>query len=279
MTAHEALTPPTALTIAGSDSGGGAGIQADLRTFFACGVHGMTAITAVTVQNSLGVHGFMEIPVETVVAQIEAVAGDMGVGAAKTGMLATSEIITAVAGVCEKVGIGRTGRTPLVVDPVAASMHGDPLLRENALQAFRTALFRHATLITPNLDEIRLLTGIEVLAAEQQRDAAVALHEFGSDWVLVKGGHLTQDADCVDLLYDGHQFTELSGPRVVTPHTHGGGDTMAASITSALARGMAMPEAVRYGKRFISRAVQHGYPLGAGIGPVSPFWRLPPDDL
>ncbi|MGH3495202.1 MAG: PfkB family carbohydrate kinase, partial [Sciscionella sp.] len=131
----------------------------------------------------------------------------------------------------------------------------------------------------PNLDEIRLLTGIEVLAAGQQRDAAVALHEFGPEWVLVKGGHLTEDADCVDLLYDGHQFTELSGPRVATPHTHGGGDTIAAAITSALARGMTMPEAVRYGKRFISRAVAHGYPLGAGIGPVSPFWRLPPDDL
>jgi len=267
-------TPPTALTIAGSDSGGSAGLQADLRTFFACGVHGMTAITAVTVQNSLGVQGFIEIPVETITAQIRAVVTDIGAGAAKTGMLASAEIIAAVADACDSVQIGQSGRTPLVVDPVAASMHGDPLLREDALDALRRKLFPRASLITPNLDEVRLLTGIDTDGRHKQYEAATALHEMGPSWVLVKGGHLFGEPDCVDLLYDGRRFTELTGRRYDTPHTHGGGDTMAAAITSALARGKDMPEAVAFGKRFIDRAVAGSYPLGAGIGPVSPFWRL-----
>ncbi|MQA07368.1 MAG: bifunctional hydroxymethylpyrimidine kinase/phosphomethylpyrimidine kinase [Pseudonocardiaceae bacterium] len=269
--------PPTALTIAGSDSGGGAGIQADLRTFFACGVHGMTAITAVTVQNSLGVSGFAELDAEVVTAQIGAVAGDIGVAAAKTGMLATAEIISAVASACDDVHIGRSGDAPLVVDPVAASMHGDSLLREEALEAVRSELFPRATVVTPNLDEVRLLTGVQVHSALQQRDAAIALHELGPAWVLVKGGHMRGDPKCVDLLYDGTEFVELSGPRFDAPNTHGGGDTLAAAITAALARGMPVPDAVAFGKRFIERAVAESYPLGKGIGPVSPFWRLAPE--
>src|SRR5216117_3303074 len=152
-------TPPRALTIAGSDSGGGAGLQADLRTFFACGTHGMTAVTAVTVQNSLGVSDVSVLPADVVAAQIVTVADDIGVLAAKTGMLATAEIITAVAAACDKVHIGQMGRIPFVVDPVAASMHGDQLLRDDALDALRDELFPRATLVTPNLDEVRLLTG------------------------------------------------------------------------------------------------------------------------
>ncbi|WP_158882135.1 bifunctional hydroxymethylpyrimidine kinase/phosphomethylpyrimidine kinase [Amycolatopsis anabasis] len=271
-------TPHTALTIAGSDSGGGAGIQADLRTFFACGVHGMTAITAVTVQNSRGVQGFSEVPVETVTAQIKAVATDMGVDAAKTGMLATADIITAVAKTLDEVHIGRSTDVPFVVDPVAASMHGDALLREEALEAIRTELFPRATLVTPNLDEVRLLTGVTVTDAESQREAARALLEFGPQWVLVKGGHLYEAPDCVDLLSDGVQFVELTGPRHDTPHTHGGGDTLASAITASLAKGLGVPDAVAAGKHFIERAVAESYPLGSGIGPVSPFWRLA-DDL
>ncbi|TCP56608.1 hydroxymethylpyrimidine/phosphomethylpyrimidine kinase [Tamaricihabitans halophyticus] len=269
-------TPPTALTIAGSDSGGGAGIQADLRTFFACGVHGMTAITAVTVQNSVGVEGFSEIPTDVVTAQIRAVTGDIGVAAAKTGMLATAEIIQAVAATCRDVGIGRAGQTPLVVDPVAASMHGDALLRAEALEAIRAELLPQASLVTPNLDEVRLLTGQDVHSAMEQRDAAVALYALGPEWVLVKGGHMRDDEKCVDLLYDGSEFVELSGARYETNNTHGGGDTLASAITSALANGLAMPDAVRFGKRFIERSVAEAYPLGRGVGPVSPFWRLPP---
>ncbi|MBM7771535.1 hydroxymethylpyrimidine/phosphomethylpyrimidine kinase [Actinokineospora baliensis] len=268
-------TPPRTLTIAGSDSGGGAGIQADLRTFFACGVHGMTAITAVTVQNSLGVSGFHTIPPEVVAAQIEAVATDIGVQAAKTGMLATAEIIEAIAGACERVRIGRSGDTPFVVDPVSASMHGDPLLSEAALDALRTLLFPVASLVTPNLDEVRLLTGIEVRSQAQQRDAAKALAEFGPQWVLVKGGHLFDDAECLDLLYDGSQFHEFVGPRYDAKHTHGSGDTLASTVTSALAKGLDMVSAVGAAKSFIQRSVLDAYPLGAGVGPVSPRWRLP----
>lgn len=273
------VTPATALTIAGSDSGGGAGIQADLRTFVACGVHGMTAITAVTVQNSTGVSGFAEIPVDIVTAQIEAVASDMGVNAAKTGMLATAEIIAAVAQTCRKVRIGRFGAIPLVVDPVAASMHGDPLLRADALDAIRDLLLPIASLATPNLDEVRLLTGIDVRSRDEQHDAARAIQALGPQWTLIKSGHLTGDAECVDLLFDGNEFIELPGPRFDMPHTHGGGDTLAAAITSALANGSSMPAAVAFGKRYIERAVRTAYPLGAKIGPVSPFWRISTDEV
>lgn len=267
-------TPRTALTVAGSDSGGGAGIQADLRTFFACGVHGMTALTAVTVQNSVGVHGFTEIPPDVVAAQIEAVAGDMGVNAAKTGMLATAEIISTVSSTMDKVGIGRGQSVPLVVDPVAASMHGDPLLRDEALEAIRTELFPRATLVTPNLDEVRLLTGIDVTDAASARRAAEALLAFGPQWVLVKGGHLSDSPRCVDLLSDGTHVVEFEGPRYDTPHTHGGGDTLASAITAHLAKGLGVLDAVAAGKKFIERCVIESYPLGEGVGPVSPFWRL-----
>ena len=267
-------TPPRVLTIAGSDSGGGAGLQADLRTFFACGVHGMTAITAVTVQNSLGVTGVSVIPPEVVAAQIETVADDIGVLAAKTGMLATAEIIDAIAKACDRVHIGRDGTIPFVVDPVAASMHGDPLLRDDALAALRTELFPRATLVTPNLDEVRLLTGITVRDHADARAAAVALHALGPQWALVKGGHLHDDPECVDILYDGETFLELPAARIDTIHTHGGGDTMASAITSALAKGLDLVSAVRFGKEFVTNAVRHSYPLGSGVGPVSAFWRL-----
>ncbi|WP_197318836.1 bifunctional hydroxymethylpyrimidine kinase/phosphomethylpyrimidine kinase [Saccharomonospora sp. NB11] len=270
-------TPRTALTIAGSDSGGGAGIQADLRTFFACGVHGLTALTAVTVQNSVGVSGFTEIPPDVVAAQIAAVAGDMGVNAAKTGMLATADIITAVAAAVDAADIGRDRRIPFVVDPVAASMHGDSLLRAEALEAIRTELLPRATLVAPNLDEVWLLTGIEVRTAADSRKAAEALLEFGPRWVLVKGGHADGDSRCVDLLSDGTHLVAFDGPRYDTPHTHGGGDTLASAITAHLAKGLGVPDAVAAGKKFIERCVAESYALGAGVGPVSPFWRLRPD--
>jgi hydroxymethylpyrimidine/phosphomethylpyrimidine kinase len=264
--------PPVALTIAGSDSGGGAGLQADLRTFTTCGVHGCVAVTAVTVQNSLGVTGIVEIPPPTVADQIRAVATDIGVAAAKTGMLASVAIISAVAEVCDELGIGAS--VPLVVDPVAASMHGDPLLATDALAAVRSQLFPRATLVTPNLDEVRLLVGADIRSRAEQYEAARALHALGPQWVLVKGGHLHDDPECLDLLYDGLDFTPFTGPRVATRHTHGGGDTLAAAITSALARGAAIPEAVGYAKHYLNHAIAHAYPLGTGVGPVSPFWRL-----
>ena len=260
--------PPTALTIAGSDSGGGAGLQADLKTFLACKVHGMSAVTAVTVQNSLGVSAFYELPPHAVAEQVESVVTDIGVGAAKTGMLASAPIMTAVAEVVRRLGV-----TPFVVDPVAASQHGDPLLQPDALDALRTVILPLATLTTPNLGEVRLLTGLDVHDAEGMADAARALHDLGPQWVLVKGGHLPS-GDALDLLYDGTTFTEFRAPRRDTAHTHGSGDTLAAAITAALARGYPMPDAVRLGKAFISGAVDGSFPLGAGLGPVGHFWRV-----
>jgi hydroxymethylpyrimidine/phosphomethylpyrimidine kinase len=260
--------PPTALTIAGSDSGGGAGIQADLKTFLACRVHGMSAITAVTVQNSLGVSGFYELPPHAVAEQIESVATDIGVGAAKTGMLASAAIIEAAADTVRRLGI-----SPFVVDPVAASQHGDALLRPDALAALRDRILPLATVATPNLGEVRLLTGIDVHDPSDMRDAARALFDLGPQWVLVKGGHLP-GGDAVDVLYDGASFAELVSPRFDTEHTHGSGDTLAAAICAALARGLSVEDAVRFGKRFIAGAIEHGFPLGAGLGPVGHFWRV-----
>jgi hydroxymethylpyrimidine/phosphomethylpyrimidine kinase len=262
--------PPTALTIAGSDSGGGAGLQADLKTFLACQVHGMSAITAVTVQNSLGVSGFHEVPPAIVAAQIEAVVTDIGVGAAKTGMLASAPIMAAIAEVVQRLSV-----RPFVVDPVAASQHGDPLLQPDALDALKTVILPLATLVTPNLGEVRLLTGRDVRDHTGMADAARALHDLGPQWVLVKGGHLPS-GDAVDLLYDGTSFTEFRAPRRDTAHTHGSGDTLAASITAALAQGADVPEAVALGKRFITGAIAGSFPLGAGLGPVGHFWRVRP---
>ena len=268
-------TPPRALTIAGSDSGGAAGLEADLRAMTACGVHGCVAVTAVTVQNSLGVSGVHLVPAETVAAQVRAVVTDIGVGAAKTGMLASREIIDAVADVVDEVGIGRgPERTPFVVDPVAASMRGDPLLTEDAMEAIRTRLFPRAELATPNLDEVRLLAGITVTDAATAREAAEALHAMGPRYVLVKGGHLHGSPEVVDLLFDGEQTWEFSGPRIDTPHVHGAGDALASATCAALARGLSMPDAVASAERYIRRAVAESYPLGDGVGPVSPFWAV-----
>lgn len=263
-----AFQPPTALTIAGSDSGGGAGLQADLKTFLACRVHGMSAITAVTVQNSLGVSEFYELPPQAVAEQIEAVVTDIGVGAAKTGMLASAAIMDAIAETVTRLGV-----RPFVVDPVAASQHGDPLLQPDALAALRDRILPLATLVTPNLSEIALLTGIEVRGRGDMLDAAKALLELGPQWALVKGGHLS-GTDSVDLLSDGATTIEFPARRHDTVHTHGSGDTLAAATTAALARGASVPDAVAQGKRFVTAAVADSFPLGAGLGPVGHFWRV-----
>ena len=270
-----AETPPRALTIAGSDSGGAAGLEADLRAMTACGVHGCVAVTAVTVQNSLGVSGVHLVPADTVAAQVRAVVTDIGVGAAKTGMLASREIIDAVADVVDEVGIGRDADlVPFVVDPVAASMRGDPLLADDAMEAIRTRLFPRAALATPNLDEVRLLAGVTVTDAATAREAAAALHAMGPRYVLVKGGHLHGSPEVVDLLFDGEQTWEFAGPRIDTPHVHGAGDALASATCAALARGASMPDAVASAERYIRRAVAESYPLGAGVGPVSPLWAV-----
>ncbi|MDD7967328.1 hydroxymethylpyrimidine/phosphomethylpyrimidine kinase [Actinomycetospora lemnae] len=282
-----AETPPRALTIAGSDSGGAAGLEADLRAMTACGVHGCVAVTAVTVQNSLGVSGVHLVPPETVAAQVRAVVTDIGVGAAKTGMLASAPIIEAVADVVDEVGIGRgegpdtrrggarpSTTVPFVVDPVAASMAGEPLLAEDAMEAIRTRLFPRAALATPNLDEVRLLVGVTVTDTASALEAAKALHALGPRYVLVKGGHLRGSPEVTDLLYDGSESWEFSGPRIDTPDVHGAGDALASATCAALARGLAMPDAVASAERYIRRAVAESYPLGAGVGPVSPLWAV-----
>ncbi|BBX05026.1 bifunctional hydroxymethylpyrimidine kinase/phosphomethylpyrimidine kinase [Mycolicibacterium moriokaense] len=265
-------TPIRVMTIAGSDSGGGAGIQADLRTFAMLGVHGLVAVTAVTVQNSLGVKGFHEIPLDVIAGQIEAVASDIGVQAAKTGMLASSEIIETVADAWRSQGLA--GTVPFVVDPVCASMHGDPLLHPSALNSLKTQLFPLATLVTPNLDEVRLITGIDVIDSDTQRDAARALHALGPQWALVKGGHLRASSQSPDLLFDGTDFLEFDAARIDTPHDHGAGDTLAAAAASALAHGYPVPEAVAFGKRWVTECLRAAYPLGQGHGPVSALFRL-----
>lgn len=262
------MTPPRALTIAGSDSGGGAGIQADLKTFAEFGVHGMSVLTALTAQNSTGVHGVHEVPPDFVVAQLDAVAGDIGVDAAKTGMLATAEIIAAVAD-----GVTRHGIDQLVVDPVCASKHGDALLRPDALGALRERIVPLALLVTPNLGEVALLTGFPVREAADLPAAAEAMLALGPRWVLVKGGHLPGSTDAIDLLSDGAVTHTLTSTRADTRHTHGTGCTLAAAVTAELARGTDLVAAVHAAKAFVTGAIRAGFPLGAGIGPVDHAWR------
>ena len=257
--------PPRALTIAGSDSGGGAGIQADLKTMLAFGVHGMSVITAVTAQNSLGVSGIWDLPTEAVRAQLRAVVGDIGVDALKTGMLSSADLVAVVAEEVSRV------LSPLVVDPVAVSKHGDPLLSADALDAVRTLLLPLATVVTPNLDEVELLTGVSVDTVADLPKAAEAMLAYGSRWVLVKGGHL--EGDAVDLLTDGDSRVELRGPRHDNDHTHGTGCTLAAAICAELAKGSDLVAAVWAAKEYVSGAIENGFALGAGIGPVDHGWR------
>jgi hydroxymethylpyrimidine/phosphomethylpyrimidine kinase len=263
-------TPLRVLTVAGSDSGGGAGIQADMRTMALLGVHACVAVTAVTVQNTLGVKSFHEVPGDVVADQIEAVVTDIGIQAAKTGMLASSGIIDSVAATWRRLWLA----VPLVVDPVSASMHGDALLAGDALDSLRDQLFPLATLVTPNLDEVRLLVDIDVVDPASQRAAAKALHALGPRWALVKGGHLRSSDRSCDLLYDGADFYEFDSPRLVTGNDHGGGDTLASAVACALAHGFTVPDAVGFGKRWVTECLRAAYPLGRGHGPVSPLFRL-----
>ncbi|MFF3917166.1 bifunctional hydroxymethylpyrimidine kinase/phosphomethylpyrimidine kinase [Streptomyces sp. NPDC001852] len=260
------MSPPRVLTVAGSDSGGGAGIQADLKTMLALGVHGMSVITAVTAQNSLGVQGAWELPVEAVRAQYRSVVDDIGVEAVKTGMLASAELVEAVAELISGTD------APAVVDPVGVSKHGDPLLAASALDSVRTKLLPVATVATPNLDEVAQLTGVPVESEDDLRRAADAVLEFGPRWVLIKGGHLAGEA--VDLLTDGAAEYRLRAPRHDNRHTHGTGCTLASAVASGLAKGLSVPEAVTRAKEYVTGAIAAGFSLGAGIGPVDHGWRL-----
>ncbi|MGW9428789.1 bifunctional hydroxymethylpyrimidine kinase/phosphomethylpyrimidine kinase [Streptomyces decoyicus] len=263
--------PPRVLTVAGSDSGGGAGIQADLKTMLALGTHGMSVLTAVTAQNSLGVQGAWELPAEAVRAQFRSVVDDIGVQAVKTGMLSSAELVETVAELLAGL------RVPVVVDPVGVSKHGDALLAATALDAVRTALLPTATVATPNLDEVAQLTGIRVEEEADMRRAAAAVLDFGPRWALIKGGHLTaghgDDGSAVDLLTDGTEEHWLRAPRHDNRHTHGTGCTLASALAAQLAKGDTVPQAAAAAKDYVTGALAAGFRLGAGIGPVDHGWR------
>lgn len=259
-------TPPLVLTVAGSDSGGGAGIQADLKTMLALGVHGMSVIAAVTAQNSQGVQGYWELPAEAVRQQFRSVVDDIGVHAVKTGMLASAGLVETVAALLADTGV------PVVVDPVGVSKHGNALLAPEAVESVRTRLLPVATVVTPNLYEVGQLTGVTVSGEDDLRRAAEPLLALGPAWALIKGGHLPGDA--VDLLTNGSEEHWFRSARYDNRHTHGTGCTLASAVASYLALGRGMPEAVAAAKEYTTGAIRAGFPLGTGIGPVDHGWRF-----
>jgi hydroxymethylpyrimidine/phosphomethylpyrimidine kinase len=259
-----------ALTIAGSDSGGGAGIQADLKTFQALGVYGTSAITAITAQNTVGVRGVHDIPTELIAAQIDAVAEDIGVDAAKTGMLSSAEIIAAVA---ERIRHWRINR--LVVDPVMVAKSGDRLLREDAVHALIRELLPLATVVTPNLPEAEVLVGRPLETDREIRQAAREILDLGPRAVVMKGGH-RQKGDATDLLFDGASLHEFRAERIDTRNTHGTGCTFSAAIAAELASGRAIVDAVGAAKHYVTEAIRRSTPLGSGHGPVAHDWSLFP---
>lgn len=256
---------PRALTIAGSDSGGGAGIQADLKTFTVFRVFSMSAITALTAQNTRGVSAIHTIPGRFVRQQIDAVVTDIGIDAAKTGMLANAEIVAAVAAAVRNHRIA-----PLVVDPVMLAESGAPLLAEDAHEALRRDLLPLATLVTPNVYEAQLLSGIAITSVADMCAAARALIRCGARAVLVKGGHLQGDA-AIDVFDDGTTVHQLTAPRIAARHTHGTGCQLSAAITAGLARGLPLLDAVERAKRFITVAIRNGLAIGHGVGPANPL--------
>jgi hydroxymethylpyrimidine/phosphomethylpyrimidine kinase len=255
---------PKALTIAGSDSGGGAGIQADLKTFSAFRVFGMSVITAVTAQNSLGVQGVENLPPVFVARQLRSVLEDFGADAAKCGMLSTAAIIEAVAAELTERRIEK-----LVVDPVMVAKSGDRLLEPEARAALSDRILPLALLVTPNLPEAEVLAGMRVAEPEDMEEAARRIHLMGPRYVLVKGGHLKGDA--TDLLWNGRDFTRFSTPRIDSPNTHGTGCTFSAAIAAGLARGQALGDAIRSAKAYVTRAIREGFQAGRGVGQLRHF--------
>jgi hydroxymethylpyrimidine/phosphomethylpyrimidine kinase len=256
------MKPVRVLTIAGSDSGGGAGIQADLKTITVLGGFGMSVVTALTAQNTLGVHSIHEVPPEFVAAQFDAVATDIGVDAAKTGMITSSEIIRVVAGKIRQYGIEK-----LVVDPAMVAKGGMALIHKEAKRTFITELIPLAFVLTPNIPEAEVLSGIRIGTISDMREAAQIIRDLGARYVVVKGGHLRGDP--VDLLYDGREFREFVSPRIATADTHGTGCTYSAAIATGLAFGRDVARAVAEAKRYITEAIRHAWRLGGGHGPTN----------
>lgn len=255
-------TVPRALTIAGSDSGGGAGIQADLKTFQALGCYGMSVVTSITAQNTLGVTGIHDVSPPIVAKQLEAVLSDIGADAAKTGMLSNPAIVHAVAEVLDQYPIEK-----LVIDPVMISKSGHTLLQHNARGVLVKLLFPKAYLLTPNVPEAEVLAGTEIRSEDDLRRAGDALLALGPRHVLMKGGHL-DSAQATDFLFDGQAWRRFSAPRIDTRHTHGTGCTYAAALTAGLARGLGLPEATAAAKAYLTAAIQQAPGLGAGHGPL-----------
>jgi hydroxymethylpyrimidine/phosphomethylpyrimidine kinase len=248
------------LAVGGSDSSGGAGIQADVKTLHALGVHASTVVTAVTAQSSTDVLDVHDVPVDSIRAQLSAVLGDLGADVVKTGMLSSAGAVLALAEALQG--------QPLVIDPVGVSSTGRSLLTPAALDMLRTRLLPLATVVTPNLAEVAALTGLVVEDEAALQEAAEAVHALGPRWVLVKGGHLPGQP--TDLLYDGKAALLLRGDRIPTRHTHGTGCTLASALAAHLALGDDVPTAARKAKEFVTDALRRGYPLGAGPGPVRP---------
>ena len=264
---------PTALTIAGSDSGGGAGLQADLKAFQAHGVFGLSVVTAVTAQNTVAVTAAHALPPALVTAQLDAVAEDFPIDVVKTGMLSSAVLIGAVAD-----GVTRHGLGPVVVDPVMISKSGYALLRPDAVAALRERMLPLARLVTPNAHEAEALAGFPVRSLADARRAAGVILGMGPEAVLVKGGHLDGEPDAVDLLLDREGEALFRAERIATPHTHGTGCTYASAIAAGLARGFGLREAVDRAKRYLTEAIRHALPLGSGHGPTHHFWFLTGDE-
>lgn len=257
---------PRALTIAGSDSGGGAGVQADLKTFTVLGVYGMSAITSITVQNTLGVYQVVDLPPEVVYEQIRVVVEDIGVDACKTGMLSKEEIIRAVAKAVKDLKLEN-----LVVDPVMRAKSGDPLLREDARRTLIKELLPLALVITPNIPEAQELCGFEIKSLEDMERACKKIYSYGTSAVVVKGGH-AEGEKVVDVFYDGQSFEYLEGKRVYTKNTHGTGCTFSSAVCAYLARGYSLREALRHAKQYVQKAIETALPLGKGHGPLNHMW-------
>jgi hydroxymethylpyrimidine/phosphomethylpyrimidine kinase len=274
------LSMRIALTIAGSDPSGGAGIQADLKTFAALGVYGASAITAVTVQSTKGVEAVAPLSADLVTAQIEAVAGDLTIDATKIGMLATAAIVEAVAAAIEELELAL-----VVVDPVLVSTSGERLLDDDGVQALCTHLFPRARVITPNVPEAEALSGVRIGSMDDAREAARRLHHMGAAAVIITGGHALRmpeheppaaNTDVVDLVFDGHAFHECRAPRIDSRHTHGTGCTFASAVAASLALGHELPEAARLAQRYVGGAIAHAPGIGHGRGPLDHFWERHP---
>jgi hydroxymethylpyrimidine/phosphomethylpyrimidine kinase len=259
-------TAKTVLTIAGSDSGGGAGIQADLKTFAALGVYGTSAITAITAQNTLGVTAVSTLAADLVTAQIEAVASDIHVHATKVGMLATAAIVEAVAAAITELELPE-----VVVDPVMLAKSGDRLLDDDAVLTLVRVLLPRARVVTPNIPEAEALAGVRIASLEDARAAAIRIRQLGPSAVVVKGGHAS-GPELIDLLFDGQRFHEFRTPRIDTRNTHGTGCTFASAIAARLALGDHLIDAVARAQTYVAGAIRHGLTIGHGHGPLDHFW-------